>query len=504
MLLTVENNDSITLTHFNYFFSQNKKNPQLIERAFATIKQRGLKPDIKTWTIRIESHGNKGNFDKVQQLLNDMNECGIRPNIVTYTTLINCYLKFNRLDKVQQICDQMIEEKLSIGVITYSAIINAYIKGGQVAKAESLFYTSLENGLVGNKKYYATMLNGYANSKKIYQAEKLFNQMIKVGISPDRISYNIMIKIYAETGNFKQGMDLIDKMVENGIQPDSISFLPLITQASKLGLLALVTELMEVTQKYSVTPCIKCNSAYLSALSSLGSFSEAVAKLDAPKVDVSLYNVVLSACCRKRDFKQIVTLQALMQKYNVKPDIFTYNTLIKAHMLQFEVTAALLILKQLNANPSVKADAFSYSQIIDHYLKESNIVDAIALLEEMFASGVAPDLYMYNRLLCYAHYFKDASLAIYTWGLIIKQRFLIPSSLSFHFFQTLMETEKSPDNIIRHFKASIPLSECAPKLNNLILSYIKARSPELCEEFNLLVKNQVTKDQSLPHYQPRK
>ena len=80
----------------------------MIERAFATIKQRGLKPDIKTWTIRIESHGNKGNFDKVQQLLNDMNECGIRPNIVTYTTLINCYLKFNRLDKVQQICDQMI------------------------------------------------------------------------------------------------------------------------------------------------------------------------------------------------------------------------------------------------------------------------------------------------------------------------------------------------------------------------------------------------------------
>ncbi|KAJ0657534.1 putative tetratricopeptide-like helical domain superfamily [Helianthus annuus] len=75
---------------------------------FDEICLKGLKPNVRTYTVMINVFCQEGLFGKAKELLRKMEENGCLPNSVTYNVLVQELLKKNECQEAEIFLEEMI------------------------------------------------------------------------------------------------------------------------------------------------------------------------------------------------------------------------------------------------------------------------------------------------------------------------------------------------------------------------------------------------------------
>lgn len=112
-----------------------------------------------------------------------------------------------------------------------------------------------------------------------------------------------------------------------------------------------------------------------------------------------VYSTLIHGWAKQNDAKRAMSIFKQMQQENVACNAVTYNCMIHACVRSGDLQGSLELLGAMKRNPSLRPDKFTYSTIIKGYCGQGDIQNALVMFQEMLGENLAPDLVIYNTLL---------------------------------------------------------------------------------------------------------
>lgn len=372
-----------------------------------------LRPNVYTFSTLMNSWVKSGRTEapeKVEELLEQMHELSfeepewdVAPNQVTYATAIDCWAQKGRPDRVETLLQEMHEEsrngneELKPGLACFNGYLVALAKAGDVEKAQSVLDQMerlFESGELDGKPSlisYSTVLSAFAHSRSEPKvAESILQRMIDQDITPNAISYNSVINAYVNSRNIERAEELLGEMHTRFLQGN--------------------TEVRPTVQTYTTVLSgwsrLRSSDAgergerLLRLMRELANSGE----LESPP-DIVAYNAVLDCWAKSKSPDARRKAQALietMEKDGIKPDVYSYNILIRSFVRAGKIAEAENVLATM-VDAGVEPDITSYNTLLDAWSK-SNLRQATSRVRSLFRTirkndHLEPDLVTYNTLL---------------------------------------------------------------------------------------------------------
>ncbi|CAJ1960127.1 unnamed protein product [Cylindrotheca closterium] len=372
-----------------------------------------LRPNVYTFSTLMNSWVKSGRAeapDKVEELLEQMHELSfeepewdVAPNQVTYATAIDCWAQKGRPDRVEFLLQEMYEEsrngneELKPALACFNGYLVALAKAGDVDKAQSVLdqmerlYESGELNEQPSVISYSTVLSAFAKSKTEPEvAESILRRMIDQDISPNVISYNSVINAYVNSRNIERAEELLGEMHQSFLQ-GNIEVRPTVQT---------YTVVLSGWSKLRSSDAGERGERLLRLMRDLANSGE----LDSPP-DIVAYNAVLDCWAKSRSRDAMSRAQALirtMESDGIKPDVYSYNILIRSFARARKIAEAEGVLKTM-MDAGVEPDITSYNTLLDAWSK-STLRQATARIRSLFRvlkkhERLEPDLVTYNTLL---------------------------------------------------------------------------------------------------------
>ncbi|XAR53724.1 hypothetical protein NMG60_11022380 [Bertholletia excelsa] len=114
---------------------------------------------------------------------------------------------------------------------------------------------------------------------------------------------------------------------------------------------------------------------------------------------VKSLNALLGACLNSKKFDKIDGyFRDLPKKLGVKPDVVSYNTLIKAFCEMGSLDSALSMVDEMLKN-GLRADLITYNTLLDGLYRKGRFLDGEKMWSRMERMNVVPDIRSYNAKL---------------------------------------------------------------------------------------------------------
>ncbi|XP_010501214.1 PREDICTED: pentatricopeptide repeat-containing protein At1g55890, mitochondrial-like [Camelina sativa] len=178
-----------------------------------------------------------------------------------------------------------------------------------------------------------------------------------------------IISLYGKAGLFEKAQKVFDEMPERNCKRSVLSFNALL---SAYGL----------SKKFDVVVEL---------------FNELPGKLSI-KPDIVSYNTLIKALCEKGSLPEAVALLDEIENKGLKPDIVTFNTILLSSYLkgQFELGEEIWA-KMLEKNLAI--DVRTYNARLLGLANEVKSKELVSLFEELKASGIKPDVFSFNAMI---------------------------------------------------------------------------------------------------------
>ena len=216
--------------------------------------------------------------------------------------------------------------------------------------------------------------------------------MKNFGLKPNDVTYNSLIDTCVRCSDMEKAWVLFSEMQDNEIIPDNFTFSTLIkgiklTKNPK-------KDQRDLERAFSLLEQIKTS------------------KNGNP--DEILYNCLIDACIRLKDFHRAVSVFNEMAMSPIKPSSVTYGILIKAYGYANQLDNAFNAFLQMKENKLVPND-ITYGCLIDACIKNGNLHRALKVYHDMKKDGIPVNTIIYTTLIKgYTKEFKlDEALAMY-------------------------------------------------------------------------------------------
>ncbi|CAE6013941.1 unnamed protein product [Arabidopsis arenosa] len=166
-----------------------------------------------------------------QQLFDTMVERGLIPDLFTYTIMIHTYCRLNELQKAESLFEDMKQRGIKPDVVTYTVLLDRYLK-----LDPEHHETGSVQGEVGKRK-----------------ASEVLREFSASGIGLDVISYTVLIDRQCKMDKLEQAAELFDRMIDSGLEPDIVAYTALISSYFRKGYIdKAVTLVTELSKKYNI------------------------------------------------------------------------------------------------------------------------------------------------------------------------------------------------------------------------------------------------------------
>jgi len=206
-------------------------------------------------------------------------------------------------------------------------------------------------------------------AKRLHYVEEILEEQKKYRDMSKEGFAARIISLYGKAGMFENARKVFDEMPNRDCKRSVLSFNALL---SAYGL----------SKKFDVVEEL---------------FNELPGKLSI-KPDIVSYNTLIKALCAKDSLPEAVALLDEIENKGLKPDIVTFNTLLLSSYLkgQFELGEEIWA-KMVEKN--VPIDIRTYNARLLGLANEVKSKELVNLFEELKASGLKPDVFSFNAMI---------------------------------------------------------------------------------------------------------
>ena len=263
------------------------------------------------------------------------------------------------------------------------------------------------------RRQYIILLDAYANSRASNAgqlAEGFIRHMKITGERPDTLCYNIAIKAWTRSKRGRQSAEHADRILEEmDVEKDLITYSSVISAWATSGMRAhAVARAEELLRCIEETPGIEPNTVVINSVMSTwvkskipaavnrtAELLEEMKELDSAQPDLISYNTHIHALAvhgkrpgyaqRANDMLAELEEMSKNKKHRIRPNLFSYNTVIDAWSKSLEYDAAWKAVKVLRRLfdediDSPNPDYFSFNQVLSALSKSTK--PGAALLAE--------------------------------------------------------------------------------------------------------------------------
>ncbi|KAG0472712.1 hypothetical protein HPP92_014569 [Vanilla planifolia] len=290
-----------------------------------------------------------------------MIELGVPFDNITYSTLITCAKRCRRFDRALNWFDRIYRAGLIPDEVTYSSILDVYAELGRREDAIVLYERARAGGWTPDPVVFSVLTKMFRAAADYDGIRYVLKEMSTLGVKPNVVVYNTLLEAIGMVGEPGLAKILFDEMLAAGLAPDekTLTALLKIYRKARWGRDAL--ELWE--------------------------------RMRANKwpVDLILYNTLLSVCAdfglEEEAESLFVEVQNCLQ---VRPDDFTYTSMIKTYCSVGKVDSALEMLDKM-LDGGVKPNVMGCTCLMQCLGRAKRIDDAVRVFDIAVGRGIKPD-----------------------------------------------------------------------------------------------------------------
>ena len=290
---------------------------------FQAMRLEGLKSDVVVGNALIDLYAKSGDLDSARRVFENMHT----RDAISWSTLVSGYVQEGFHNDAIELYVQMLWQRVHPDEYTVSSILCACANlmtshEGKWIHAYIIEYELEADTFVGN-----ALVNMYAKCDSMEDANSVFKRVDET----DLVSWNAMILGYGRHGCAKAAYSMLWDALKQGLKPDEFTLSGVLNACANVGMLA---EGKEV-HKYTVKTGFKVNNVVGNALidmyAACGSLHEAHTIFEGMCTrDVISWSSMIGGWAQHGDGKQVQALCQRMQQQGLKPDEFTFSSLLIA------------------------------------------------------------------------------------------------------------------------------------------------------------------------------
>ncbi|XP_017230210.1 pentatricopeptide repeat-containing protein At5g25630 [Daucus carota subsp. sativus] len=248
-------------------------------------------------------------------------------------------------------------------------LMNILTERGKPEEALSIFDSLVKGGHKPSLITYTTLLAACTMQKRFNFIHSIISHVEDNGMQPDSVFFNAVVNAFAECGNMDEAMKHLMKMKKSGIRLSTSTFNTII---KGYGIAGKPEEGLKVL--------------------------ELMSREDNVRPNLRTYNVLIRAWCNKNNTAEAWNVVRLMLASGLRPDIITYNTILSAYAQYGQTKLAEGIILEMQKN-RVCPNERTCGIIIGGFCKEGKMNDALGFVYRMRDFGVRPNLVEFNSLI---------------------------------------------------------------------------------------------------------
>ena len=339
-------------------------------------------------------------------------------NIVSFGTFIKYLCKSNNFDLALYYYKLLSEKDLLKDEIIYNLIIDGCSKKCDIETLKKIYHDMINNNIKPTIVTFNIIIDAYIRNKDIQSAWKIFDDLVKNQIIPDNFTLSTLfrgIRLPSHKDYLYRGLEIINS--DNNT--DIILINVLLDSCIKLKENEILCKLFDnvINGKINnVKPDLITYNTFIKGCAQLNLYDkvtgafELLLKNDKIKPNDVTFNTLIDVFVRAKDMNKVWFIISKMKEYGIKPDNFTYSTIIKGlnkNCINNEITN---LNNQNNNNNSInnsseldlafklfdnvkktsKPDEILYNCIMDACLRFGKIDQMLELYENMLNEGIKP------------------------------------------------------------------------------------------------------------------
>ena len=368
------------------------------------------------------SESNNDNNNDDNKIIYEKHISSFGINIISFGIFLKYLCKNDHLDLALLYFDQMISKKMLKDEIIFNLILNGCGKKGDFENLYRVYEEMLNNGIEPTNITMNTLIDAFIRNDEIDKAWNIFEKMFKNQITPDNFTLSTLFRGIKTPEHYDYLMKGINLVKERSDKIDIILINVLLDACIKLkdskDFLELFDNLINgkfsnnnnndnTKEKNIIKPDLITYNTYIKGCTQMKLYD----KIDyvfehlINKNDINItpndvtFNSLIDAYMRQNNMSKVFLLLSKMQQYHIKPDNFTYTTIIKGlnkdsfsstKSNQINKTSEIDLAFQLfeKVKQISKPDEILYNCIMDACLRFNQVDKMLELYKEMIDSGI--------------------------------------------------------------------------------------------------------------------